>query len=354
MIIIKIFGFITVILTFGIVILFSINEIVYRKARRKKWLIADSIAFVFSVGAIFILARLSDSKTNIEPRNDSLDSESGLSADMLTTVNETDDEEIFRESDAGDVNSVSIAMKDTSFREALSIREVNPIKANELFAESCKKNNYPSCTEWSNIALLRNNQKQIPKAIRRLARSCGAGYSYACDLLSEQYERSVVENLLTEGKLRAVERDAIHELIVKKCHDKNYSACNALGVAYKSGIGVKKSGAEAGRYFKAACDIAEVSKNINHPHACGSLASYYARGKNPFEKNLNEANRLYQFICDDRKIPWGCYQWGDFLASGMMAGASAQAKEAFRKGCELGYVPSCARLDSPQDSTSNE
>ena len=128
----------------------------------------------------------------------------------------------------------------------------------------------------------------------------------------------------------------VFDISQKGCNENNNKMaywCDALGVSYLTGAGVKQNFNEAKKALNKSC-------NGNFSRGCYNLAHLYLKGEGVKQDNY-KAVTIYKRACS-LKNHRACYQLAWMTARGQgIRQDAAQAKEYFGKACDHGNNKGC-------------
>jgi len=122
-----------------------------------------------------------------------------------------------------------------------------------------------------------------------------------------------------------------------KCKEGDLKSCVNAGLAYLSGVGVKKDYQKAREYFKKSCDKCQNS-------GCNYLGDIYANGLG-VKKDYKKAYKFYKKACENDYMP-ACDSLGLLYLNGYgVKKDSFKAVEYFTNACyENNYMESCNNI----------
>ncbi|MBH0202510.1 MAG: sel1 repeat family protein [Nitrospira sp.] len=129
----------------------------------------------------------------------------------------------------------------------------------------------------------------------------------------------IVFGALVSVEMRSSEAADQPQQIKAVCEKGTATACNALGLLYMKGEGVKQDDARAAALFKKACDGGDVG-------GCSNLGVMYAEGIGVLQDDA-QAAAFSRIGCDGGSMK-GCYNLGVMYAEG--TGKAAASEEANR------------------------
>lgn len=244
----------------------------------------------------------------------------------------------------------------SDFAAAAALQIQDKAAAQKKYTKQCKSKNAASCTQLA-LIYLKNDEtpKDLKKGILLLLGTCTLGYKYACSELARSYQDKTIRKLVKERELKSSDEDAALNALISACSNEQIEACDAVGVAYRNGVGVQKNPAMSANYFKQSCELVKKLPETAHkdPHGCTNLADFYARGVGGFARNVLKAEELYQYSCDN-DLAWACYRLGIFFQSSIGGVKAEKGRDSFEKACSLGHRMACELLESTSDSQTNE
>jgi len=277
------------------------------------------------------------------------------------------------------------------------------LRAAALYKDACDRKSGFGC---KNLAWMYRNgrgvQKDAKRAVELFELGCNLGVSDACTGLAKSYidgidgvkdpDRglSVLDSACNNAAPAAcgelgwrllfgtgVAPDVTRgfELTRKACDAEIQFACQNLGVAYERGLGVARDYAEANRRYELGCTkefaASCLSRGLSFEHgrgervdrvaaqswyakgcklddagSCNNLAWLLMEGTGGVKRDLAEAKRLFQNVCD-KGVGYGCHGLGVFYKKGHASNGTpdyAAALKEFQKGCDLGEAYACQQV----------
>jgi len=150
---------------------------------------------------------------------------------------------------------------------------------------------------------------------------------------------SVVPLTAADNAKKLQELQQVVELL-KKCLQRDASACHDVGVAYETGYGVDKDYNQAVQKYRAACAISA--------KFCNNLGVFYEKGW-AVAQNYGEAGRLYHTSCSAGSA-LACLNLGELYKHNRIyerdpfLGNRGAARIYFSKACDGGVAGGCLEV----------
>lgn len=250
-------------------------------------------------------------------------------------------------------------------------------EARKKFAAACNVHHAPSCNELGKLVRdAKGGPKDLTRAVDLFSVACKGDIQTACVDLGE---------LLFAGEI--VKQDAARavELFTSACNtvdpakaptegaaDPLARACNALGVAYRDGVGVeppKKDEKKAAELFDKACSARlaagcvsagalaattkrkddvekaavyfETACKLDARQGCMELAGLHADKAWPGAAD-DKAALYYQKTCNIDPTR-GCYEAGFLMETGRVPAREGEIEYLYNLACEHGHTEACSK-----------
>jgi TPR repeat protein len=213
----------------------------------------------------------------------------------------------------------------TQYRDGNGVVK-NPAKAVAYFQKGCAAGHPGSC---SSLGFAYEGgtgvEKDLTKAIPLYRKACEGGHRWSCTRLAFA---------LASGDGVAADPVEAAALLEKSCAGDDAMACAKLGSMLRVGEGVPVDMRRAEALLRGAC-------GKGSSWGCGELAGLLvARGA---VQDMPEAVRLLESACEN-DAPGFCAMLAGVLELGHgVARGPARAATLYRKACDRGYAPACAK-----------
>ena len=214
----------------------------------------------------------------------------------------------------------------TQYRDGTGVAK-DPVKASTYFQKGCDIGHGASCASlgWAyedGVGVA----KDAARAFTLYRKACDENDRWACTRLAFA---------LASGSGIAQDVAEAAKLLDKSCAAGDAMACAKLGAMLRVGDGVPQDMARAEPLLRSACDKGS-------SWGCGELAGLLvARGAT---QDLKEAATLLEGACEKDDATF-CAMLAGLLELGHgVARDSARATSLYRKACDGGYQPACAKV----------
>lgn len=142
----------------------------------------------------------------------------------------------------------------------------DPLQAYNYYEKGCEQNENEACLHSGLLLISKNKPKaverDVPKAVKFLTKSCDLDSGTACFYLSGMYISGVSKSLERDEKEYVIPKDMEKAFMYaqKACELKNMYACANLSQMYKNGDGTAKNPTLAEKYKKLAIEMQEELK----------------------------------------------------------------------------------------------